>query len=449
MDLYNIVLKLKETSSILAKLEILSNEKNNDELKTFFKYSLGKQKYGIKKIPDYQQKFETMTFADGISILDELAARNITGNKAIDTVKNYLENVNSELANIFIRMLTKFPDCGISTTLCNRIWNNMFPKEIKLLKAMPYSEKNMAEIKYPAISQRKCDGARCLAFVDDKNVTFYTSSGKEYYGLDTLKEEFISIFENSNIKTTEPIVFDGELLIVDNGKVLPRKLGNGILNKSVHNTITKEESEKVTMVVWDFILFADYEKGKGSMSYTKVMDYLNNNVNQKHISVVETKIVNNKQEAFEHFQEMLNRGEEGTILKNKNMFWEDKRSKNCVKFKIIIENTLKIVGFNEGTGKYKDSLGAMICESKEGKVQVKIGSGFDDDIRKDIWLNQNDYIGKYAEIMSNGLIETVNGTYSLFLPRFANMRDDKLEADDFETIKSLSDGSTMLQKMEN
>ena len=130
------------------------------------------------------------------------------------------------------------------------------------------------------------------------------------------------------------------------------------------------------------------------------------------------------------------------------MVWEGKRSKNCVKFKIVIENTLKIVGYQEGTGKYAGLLGALLCESSDGKVQVKIGSGLSDEVREKLWKEQDSYLGKYVEISSNGLIKATDGTYSLFLPRFAGYRFDKTEADDFEMIKALSDGSTMLKKLE-
>jgi len=64
-----------------------------------------------------------------------------------------------------------------------------------------------------------------------------------------------------------------------------------------------------------------------------------------------------------------------------------------------------------------------------------------------MWSNQNDYKGKMVEVLSNGIILAEDGTYSLFLPRFLEMRTDKTEADDFAMIQALSDGSSMLKNI--
>ena len=125
--LYNFIEQLKRTGSINEKLSMLESNRNNNMLQLFFRYSLGKEKYGVKKIPEYSHMSNKYTFNDGLNILDQLSARKITGNKAINAVKDYLENTSVECANLFERMLKKFPDCGVSQTLCNRIWNDMFP----------------------------------------------------------------------------------------------------------------------------------------------------------------------------------------------------------------------------------------------------------------------------------------------------------------------------------
>jgi ATP-dependent DNA ligase len=105
---------------------------------------------------------------------------------------------------------------------------------------------------------------------------------------------------------------------------------------------------------------------------------------------------------------------------------------------------MKVTGFLEGNEKFADNLGAILCESSEGSVQVKVGSGLSDEDRKTIWENKDAYIGKFIEIESNGVILAEDGTYSLFLPRFIEVREDKTEADTYDTIKALSDGSQML-----
>jgi len=86
--LFNFVEMLKNTPSINEKLALLESNRKNEKLQLFFRYSLGKEKYGIKKIPDYKHMSDKYSFNDGLNLLDQLSARKLTGNKAIaaDTV---------------------------------------------------------------------------------------------------------------------------------------------------------------------------------------------------------------------------------------------------------------------------------------------------------------------------------------------------------------------------
>lgn len=440
--LYAMLQELQNEPSTNKKVEIIEKYKS-EEAKLFFTYTLNDVKYGIKKTPVYRTKENgSCTFDDMLHLLDSLANRVVTGNAAIDAVSILLNTCTEEDAYVFLCMLQKKTRCGVSSALVNKVYPSLITIPAKVMKAQSYSEKNMKNIVYPAISQRKCDGARCLGVnpsFEGEDVFFMSSSGKPYCGLFKLTEE-LSRLPNG-------FVYDGELLVVDEeGKVLPRKLGNGILNKSLHNTISEEEASRVRLVLWDCVKVDDYENETAKTPYEETYTNLSNLLKDgfEMISFVEGKIVNNKKEALEHFKEMLERGEEGTILKNLHAHWENARSKNCVKFKVVIQTTMKVTEFLEGKEKYANSLGSIVCESSDGIVQVNVGSGLSDEDRENIWNNQGEYLGKFIEVESNGLILADDGTYSLFLPRFIEVREDKTEADSFDTIQALSDGSQML-----
>lgn len=438
---YEMLLKLKNTSSTLKKLEILKFYKNDESVKNFFFYTLNDYNYGIKNLKDYKTgESSSIMFSQMIFLLENLRNRKYTGNTAIKKVLELLSSCDKLSSEIFLCMLQKKTRCGVSVKLVNKVWPDLIINSAKLMKARSYSQKNVNNIKFPAISQRKCDGARCLAIIKDNDVELISSSSSEYYNLNALKEE-VTCFGNN-------IVLDGELLVVDSQKkVLSRKEGNGILNQSLHNTITDEDADNVRYVIWDIIPIDEYNNDVGTKLYKDRFSTINEIVtrnNLKRISVVESKIVYSKEEALLHFREMIEHGEEGTILKNLDSVWENKKSKNCIKFKIVLQSTLKIVDFIEGDEKYENSLGAILCESSDGIVQVKVGSGFMDVDRKNFWEHRKKYLNKFIEVESNGIIAAENGTYSLFLPRFVEIREDKLEADSYEIIKELSDGSQML-----
>ena len=67
----------------------------------------------------------------------------------------------------------------------------------------------------------------------------------------------------------------------------------------------------------------------------------------------------------------------------------------------------------------------MICETDDGLIQTKVGTGFSDEQRK---LYTKDFvIGKIVELEYNMRIESKreDKVDSLFLPRFIELREDK------------------------
>jgi ATP-dependent DNA ligase len=102
------------------------------------------------------------------------------------------------------------------------------------------------------------------------------------------------------------------------------------------------------------------------------------------------------------------------------------------KMKQIEDADLIVVGWEEGTGKNIGKLGALVCETAEGKVKVNVGTGFSDEER----LITDDYVGKVITVQYNQLItDKKTGDYSLFLPRFIEVRNDKSVANKFGDLK--------------
>jgi ATP-dependent DNA ligase len=98
-----------------------------------------------------------------------------------------------------------------------------------------------------------------------------------------------------------------------------------------------------------------------------------------------------------------------------------------------LECDLKVVGYQMGTGKYENMLGAILCESADGVIKVDVGSGFKDAQRLD--FTSNSIIGKIVAVKYNARIKNKQGEESLFLPIFIEVRDDKDTADLSKDIK--------------
>ena len=78
-------------------------------------------------------------------------------------------------------------------------------------------------------------------------------------------------------------------------------------------------------------------------------------------------------------------------------------------------------------------MGALVCESNDGIIEVNVGSGFNDEHRKTI--KEQDILGKIITVKYNARIKSKDGDESLFLPVFVEVREDKTEADNAEDIK--------------
>jgi ATP-dependent DNA ligase len=248
--------------------------------------------------------------------------------------------------------------------------------------------------------------------------------------LGELESEFIRLAAGADV------VFDGELTVHDAaGVIMDRKTGNGILNKAVKGTIKPDEAQLVHATLWDIVSLEDFKAGQSNRVYDFRFNWLTRQIYSPKIHVVEYSMVDNLEEAREKFTEYFNNGYEGIILKDTTAVWENKRSKSLIKFKGELECDLRVIGWEEGTGKNVGKLGALVCESADGQVRVNVGSGFNDEDRNSI--KAKDVVGKIVAIKYNARItnKSSSTTASLFLPIFLEIREDKTQADLSGSIK--------------
>ena len=427
---YEIIKELEETSGTNDKLAILEREKNNDLLKLVFRLALDPQiQFYTKRIPEVKTRRNqgTITFNTALKRLNKLSSRAVTGNAAQEYLEKLLECLMPDQREIIARIILKDMRCGVARGNVNKAWGKDFIPEFPCMLCQSYSEKNLEEIEYPAIIQEKCDGMRIAFIVRDGKVDVRSRNGKPLELLGAMDESILSIANGQNV------VIDGELLVVDSkGNILPRKTGNGILQKANKGTIKKEEADRVRVVAWDIIPLSGWEKGfYKTMNYQQRFNYLRERIKatkNKKVSIPETEIVNNYSAAKAFYTRMLREGKEGAVLKNMNSPWENKRSRDQVKMKVENEVELVIVSKEEGTGKNVGKLGALVCESSDGLLRVNVGSGFSDEQRKDFW--ENDVLGKIITVKANAVIDAEGRkTKALFLPRFIEIREDKDEAE--------------------
>ena len=422
---------LAENASRNFKIDQLSANRDNETLREVVRLALDPfTQFYIRKIPAYKfvgEDSEHQTSLEmAIQNLSYLSSREVTGNAAIAHLSAILSGLPADDAKVIERIIQKDLKCGVQVSTANTVWENLVA-EYPCMLCSPFEQKLVDKIKFPAYVQLKMDGMRFNAIVRDGKCEFRSRNGKEILLLGNLEQEFIKLADGKNV------VFDGELLVKENGKILDRQTGNGILNKANKGTITAEDAAKVCATVWDIIPYDEFIIGKGKYDYHTRFSVLESLSLPKKIQLVESTVVASLDEAQVIFEKYLAEGQEGIILKVMNGIWEDKRSKGQIKFKGELECDLKIVGTEEGTGKYAGMLGAIICESSDGVVKTRVGSGFSDKQRKE--LIPDDLIGRIAAVKYNMRSVDKQGNHSLFLPIILEIRTDKDVADPASLIK--------------
>jgi ATP-dependent DNA ligase len=338
-----------------------------------------------------------------------------------------LESVSADDAKVLERIIQKDLKCGVQVSTANDVWMGLI-KEYPVMLCSGYDQKLVDKITFPAYVQLKEDGMRFNAIVRDGKCEFKSRNGKTIDLLGNLEIGFVEMSKGSDC------VFDGELLVKIDGKIADRQTGNGILNKANKGTISTSEAELVTAVVWDMIPYVLFTDGYAATPYRTRFERLQDCIGvSDRIELVPSIIVDSLDEAQAIFEQYLADGKEGIILKDGNGVWEDKRSKGQIKFKGELECDLKIVGLEEGSGKYQGKLGALLVESSDGILKVSVGSGLTDADR--INLNSTTILGKVISVKYNARIKNKQGEESLFLPIFIELREDKTEADSIGDIK--------------
>ena len=448
---YEIIKELEAEPSKNAKLEILKANRVDRMLRQFFLMALNPHMtFGIKRIPATGVHSDA-PLGEAIQELYKFSNRELTGNAAFDHLGNVLSSVSFENADLIGRIVSKDPCCGVSAKTINKVWKKLIPVT-PYMRCASANDKNYARVNYPAIVQKKANGLFLNIIIRNTNIHTHEVDAQSRNGKSLTL--FGCLDGLANLVPDRDFVIHGEGLVLKEGRkiddenaFLDRKTGNGIINKAIQGTISIEEARRIVIECWDIVQYDHWVAGISDVTYDKRWAILNQccswNINTLgKIILIESRTVTNFAEAAKFYNELLQRGEEGAVLKNLNGIWKDHTSPNQVKMKVKDPADLLCVGtyahsktsIKRGSKTIDTSkwIGGLNLESSDGIIKVNTGSGLvDADRAKD----PSEYIGKIIELEYNEITDDKStGQKSLFLPIFQGIRIDKDEADDYETI---------------
>lgn len=155
-------------------------------------------------------------------------------------------------------------------------------------------------------------------------------------------------------------------------------------------------------------------------------DYITDTQYQRVVPVVRVINFNKDYEWLCHkLDEVVDNGEEGLMLNKLNSKYTYKRGRDIFKLKKFNTVDLKVLRLEEGEGKYKGTLGKIICNYKG--YELGVGSGFTDDERDMYWNNPELIQNKIVEISYFEETSNDNQGLSLRFPVYKGLRTDKFD----------------------
>lgn len=449
---------IREAKGSNAKKLILTEAfKNFPEMADFLHYvydpmsSYYRTQLNLNAFPRMLVREKSDDIVEVYDVLDEMARRSISGQKADAALAKVALKMSGGYHQLIQMILDRDIKAGIAEKGINAAFNaaggsgrliNVLPYHrydnmtIELLKKMDFAK--------GVYSQLKSDGMFAnIICRHGKAPEIRSRSGSLIAGgsVDSLSEVFKDIIYDAGIGES---VFHGELLVIDlkANAIMPRAVGNGKLNSVIQTGEPLEDRYQVIYRVWDVIPYDKwFNAERVDTPYERRFDIIQQLFDEDDglVQVQETRVVHSFEEAVEHFKDALARKEEGTICKSADMPWEDGTSSEGLKLKMEIECDLEIVGFNEGDkkGKHAKTFGSLLCKTADGLLVVGV-SGISDELRKHMWENQGDYIGKISAVLSNGVQDkTDDAMKSLFLPRLVEVRTDKKVANTLAEVYAI------------
>ena len=437
MSILNLLDQLESEPSKNAKIEILKNISQSEEGSLFEKVVAATYnpliKYHIKEF-NYPGYFSgDVSLSEAIDWIGEnLATRKITGNDARDKLSHQMCHLTEEDAIVLGRIIKHDLRAGFTSNTAAKVWKSLQFKH-PYMRGSAFSEKLLEKQSFPCYTQLKSDGLYSDTIVMDSAVRAHTRSGKELVINQPERDAALMAEANANGE----FVLMGEVLVRDeDDSIMSRQASNGYMNRD-----DRDES-RIFISAWDMVPLSDWGyKGKSTVTYSERFARLEKFVASNPglgIELTEHRVCNNVQDIVDHFKDVRERGEEGLMLKSPSLGWKDGTATDMIKLKVVIEVEMRVTGWTEGTGKFTGMIGSIECASECGEIVVN-ASGLIDEDRTGFLSLIDDWIanGQVITIKTNGvtLSKTEGAKYSLYLPRFKEVRQDKNVADTLAKIQ--------------
>lgn len=398
-------------------------------------------------------------------LLQTLSARRITGHAARDAIAEMSERFDSEEWNMFLApIIRRDMRCGVTATTFNKMCKGT-AFEIPIFSCqLATSCEGRPEMRGVKRLEPKLDGVRALFAVSVLDsgiyITCYSRNGKPFENFRHIEEQILSNVPQlfaaiSNTKSVQSGEFSTGFIL--DGEVVSESFQ--ALMKQAQRKENVDAGDSV-FHVFDIIPLPAFREGHWNAQQHKRIELLEAMLSafatMPNVELLDSENVDLDTDAGKtaleaYAKAMVAANFEGIMIKNLDAPYLCDRTTSWLKWKPTITVDLQLVGVEEGTGRNKGRLGALVCAGEDAgrDITVNVGSGFDDKFRaqiwaditgqpvswqkkiKKVWVTMTEYpsgtnqIGRTVEVLADAITQNQDGTYSLRFPRFSCFRDDK------------------------
>lgn len=231
------------------------------------------------------------------------------------------------------------------------------------------------KIEYPCWLEPKLDGMRILTKCTNGKMSVTSRANKPLVHLQRFVDTFTDCLE---IDKHTNFMVDSEVHYKD---------WNTTINLAKKENIDEKDRSKLTFYAFDLI------SGRGDTTpFMERRKALKSIVEVPNFQLIEGRKCHSKKELMEVFQEFLDMGHEGVMIKSLNGLYEFKRSKAWLKLKL--EETIDgvITEVIEGRNRHVGRLGAFKVILPNGQY-TNVGGGFSDEKRDEYWKIRKELVG--------------------------------------------------------
>lgn len=430
MHFRDFVNEIMESNSRLHKQAVLQKYKDDEVVKRYLQvtfdpyrvYGLSTKKLHANVPPHVAADVELLDVFELFEYLEEHNTGTFTEILLCQNLLDGVAAVDQECAELLEKLICKDLSIGCDVKTINKEIPGLIP-EFNVQLANKYFDKPaVVEGKKFAITT-KIDGGRIIALKENGQVSFYTRAGQKYEGLVELEDEMSRLMPDNTC-------LDGEITLLDRGNLSSKEAYKQTM-KIVRQT-TNMEKHGIKMLVFDYMNVSEFKNQYCKYDYSTRragVELLFHQSDFKYFELLPILYAGTDTSMITVLlDEQVAAGEEGIMINIYDAPYEFKRTNSLLKVKKMDTLDLEVIGFEEGSGRLAGTLGAVLVRYKNNNV-VKVGSGFSDSLRSEIWNNQADWLGAIIECQYFEETKNADGGISLRFPVFKSRRTDKLEAD--------------------